>query len=108
MLCVVLSSCPPDRADLIARALVQSRVAACVSQVRGAVSTYRWEGAVCQEPETLLLIKTPNERLAACTAALRELHPYRVPEIVVLKADDVAASYLAWARAECDVAEADA
>ena len=103
MFCIVLTSCPPDRGDAIAAALVEARVAACVSQLRGAVSTYRWDGAVCHEAETLLLIKTPRDCLDACTAALRGVHPYEVPEIVVLHAADVASSYLAWAQAACAV-----
>jgi periplasmic divalent cation tolerance protein len=56
---------------------------------------------VQHDAETLLLIKTPAERVDACMAALRAVHPYSVPEMVVLAADRVAESYLSWAIAEC-------
>lgn len=104
MLYVILSSCPATAADAIARGLVEQRVAACVSALPGAVSTYRWQDSVQCEAETLLLIKVPGERLDACMAALAVLHPYEVPEIVALPADRVAQGYLAWAHAACGVA----
>jgi periplasmic divalent cation tolerance protein len=100
---VILSSCPPDVAQKLADALVEQRVAACVTILPGATSTYRWQGAVQHDTEALLLIKVPLERTTDCIAALRQLHPYDVPEIIVLAAKDVAASYLAWARAACEV-----
>ena len=103
MLHVILSSCPAAAADAIARGLVEQRVAACVSALPGAVSTYRWQGAVQCEPETLLVIKAPEETLEACMAALVALHPYDVPEVVAWPAQRVADSYLAWALAACDV-----
>lgn len=100
---VILSSCPPDLAQPIADALVDRRVAACVTILPGAASTYRWLDTVHHDAEVLLLIKVPVERSGDCIAALRELHPYTVPEIMVLPAQDVAASYLAWARSACAV-----
>ena len=98
MLDLILSSCPPDQAQAIADALVSRQVAACVSIVPGALSTYRWQGAVQHDAESLLLIKVPSEHRAACLAALQQVHPYAVPELVVLSATEVGAAYLAWAR----------
>ncbi|MDI7267036.1 MAG: divalent-cation tolerance protein CutA [Myxococcota bacterium] len=99
---IILSSCPPDKAEAIAGALVEERLAACVNAVPGVVSTYRWKGKVERDPETTLLIKTSEAALGRCAARLRELHPYEVPEIVVLL-PDVAASfepYVRWVREE--------
>ncbi len=98
-LCVVLTSCPPDRADAIAAHLIDGHFAACVSVVPGAVSTYRWQGQLQRETEALLLVKVPQPSLERCLAALTAVHPYAVPELVVLAAQDVNASYLAWAMA---------
>ncbi len=97
---VILSSCPPGQSDAIARALVERRVAACVSILPGAISTYRWQGAVQCDEEHLLLIKVPVEGLERCVAALTEVHPYDVPEILALPVGHAAASYADWARAE--------
>ncbi len=93
---VVLCNCPPDHAERIARALVESRVAACVNAIPGVVSVYRWKGEVQRELETTLLIKTREERIADLKDAIAELHPYEVPEIVVLPVADVNAAYAAW------------
>ena len=99
---IILSNCPPDKADEIASHLVEERCAACVNTLPGVRSTYRWKGKVERDPETTLLVKTSAAALDRCVARLRELHPYEVPEIVVLT-PDVAASfapYVDWVREE--------
>jgi periplasmic divalent cation tolerance protein len=98
LLDLILSSCPPEQAQAIADALIERQVAACVSIVPAALSTYRWQGAVHHDAESLLLVKVPTELRAACLAALQEVHPYTVPELVVVSAAEVGAGYLAWAR----------
>ncbi len=100
MLSVIISSCPPDQAQRIADALLEQRVAACVSALSGVTSTYRWQGQLQRDPETLLIIKTPTDQVSACMAALQAVHPYSVPEMVVLAADRVSEAYLQWAIAE--------
>lgn len=97
MLSVILTSCPPDHAQKIADALVQQQVAACVQAIPGVRSTYRWQGAIQRDDETVLLIKTPCARVQACMAALQAVHPYEVPEMVEIPAGQVGAAYLAWA-----------
>lgn len=102
-LAVVLTACPPHAAEQLAELLVAQRLAACVTALPGGQSTYRWQGAIQREPETLLLIKVPRPAVAACVAALEAAHPYEVPEVVVLSAAEVSAAYLAWAFAACDL-----
>lgn len=97
---IILSNCPPDRAEPIASALVEERLAACVNALPGIRSTYRWQGRVEREGETTLMVKTSAAALERCLARLRALHPYECPELVVLT-PDVAASfapYVAWVR----------
>jgi periplasmic divalent cation tolerance protein len=99
---IILSHCPPDKAETLAAALVEERLAACVNALPGVRSIYRWRGAIEREAETTLLIKTSVPALERCIARLRALHPYAVPEIVVLT-PDVAASfapYVQWVRDE--------
>jgi periplasmic divalent cation tolerance protein len=60
------------------------------------VSHYRWKGALQRDAERLLLIKTRAERVGALRAALGELHPYEVPELIVLQIAAGHAPYLAW------------
>jgi periplasmic divalent cation tolerance protein len=80
-----------------ARTLVEERLAACVSVLPEMISVYRWQGRVEQASERQLVIKTSADRLPALQARLGELHPYELPELIVLSAAGSAA-YLAWVR----------
>ncbi len=85
-----------EDAERIARALVERRLAACVNVVGGVVSIYRWRGAVERDGEWLLVIKTSSERLEALRAGLSGLHPYELPELLVLPVSSGHPPYLAW------------
>lgn len=80
----------------LARELVEARLAACVNIVPALESVYRWEGNVAEDGEKLLLIKTVDERLDALQAKLFAMHPYDVPEFVVLAIDDIRGPYRDW------------
>jgi periplasmic divalent cation tolerance protein len=74
-------------AAALARTLVEERLAACVNVLPAMTSIYRWKGSVEQEREQQLLIKTAAEQVEALAARLSELHPYELPEFIVLDAD---------------------
>ena len=100
---VLLAYCTcPDvaSADRIARALVTERLAACVNRLPGVQSTYRWQGAVEQADEVLLLIKTTSSRLDALTVRLRALHPYELPELIAVEVRAGLPAYLDWVATE--------
>ena len=80
----------------IAAALVERRLAACVNVVPGVRSTYRFEGEVKTDGEWLLIVKTRRDRFESVRDAIRELHSYELPEIVMLGIADGDPSYLAW------------
>jgi periplasmic divalent cation tolerance protein len=91
------STCPDAAsAETLAQALVDERLAACVNQVPGLRSTYRWQGQVEHADEVLLLIKTTADRLDAMTARLRELHPYELPELIAVEVRAGLPAYLDW------------
>lgn len=98
---ILLTNCPPDAAEHIASDLVERRIAACVNAF-DIKSTYRWEGAICRDAEVTLLIKVAEEAVAAAKARIVELHPYDLPEILVLPVDAEAslAPYVGWVRGE--------
>ena len=96
MVVVLTTVATEDDAQRIARALVERRLAACVNVLPGVRSIYRWQDAVQDDRELLLVVKTSSDRQAALTAALGELHPYEVPEIVALDAAFVAPAYARW------------
>lgn len=96
---VVLVTWPADRPpDALATTLVDERLAACVNVLPEMWSYYRWEGAVQRDAERQLLVKTTGDRLAALEARVRSLHPYEVPEFLVLRVEQGSAAYLGWLR----------
>lgn len=86
-------------AERLALALVERRLAACVSVVPGLVSTYRWKGEVCRDEERLLVIKTRTDAVDALREALVAMHPYELPELVVLSVAAGHPAYLEWVGA---------
>jgi periplasmic divalent cation tolerance protein len=84
-----------DRADALARTLVAERLAACVNVHGPMTSTYRWKGSVEREAERQVVIKTTRGRLKDLEARLRTLHPYELPEFVVLDAN-ASQAYTGW------------
>jgi len=84
------------QAESIARAVVGERLAACVNVVGPIRSIYRWQDAIEDEREFLLLVKTRASLFRRLERRVRELHPYEVPEIVAARLDAGSAPYLAW------------
>ena len=98
---LILTTAPDgDAGEAIARALVDERLAACVSVLAPMTSVYRWQGAVERDTERQLIIKTTTDRISAIQARLRELHSYELPECLVLKVSDGGAAYLDWVKNE--------
>ena len=94
---VLLTTCPDQAsASRIARDLVESGLAACVSRVGPVHSTYRWQGAIQDEPEVLLVVKTVTDRYSELEMRLKSLHPYEVPEIIALPVTAGSEAYLSW------------
>ncbi|MDR1990685.1 MAG: divalent-cation tolerance protein CutA [Acidobacteriaceae bacterium] len=96
---LVLTTMPADgRAEALARMLVEERLAACVTLVAPIRSVYRWKDAITSEEEQQLLIKTTAHRVAALRERLLALHPYELPEFVVLDAE-ASDGYVNWVGA---------
>jgi periplasmic divalent cation tolerance protein len=85
-------------AQTLAAILVTERLAACVNVLAEMDSTYRWKDEVQSERERQMVIKTTAARVAALEARLHELHPYEVPEFVVLPVEGGSPKYLQWIR----------
>jgi periplasmic divalent cation tolerance protein len=94
---VVLSTCgSAEEARLLARALVEKRLAACVSVVPGVRSVYRWKEAIEEEEEVLLVIKTSRPLLEELRAEIERLHSYEVPEVIAMQVVGGSERYLEW------------
>lgn len=92
---VLVTASSQTEAQAIARALVQEKLAACVS-ITAIESVYRWQGQVHQEPEWQLVIKTDLANYAGLEARIQTLHSYAVPEIIAIPIVAGAPPYLAW------------
>lgn len=104
---VVLNTCSSrEEADRIARELVDLRLAACVNMIPGIGSVYRWQGAVEQAEEVLLIVKSSRALFEQLRARIEQLHSYSTPEIVALPIVDGAEAYLNWMTAELAAASA--
>ena len=89
-------------AEILATALVEEHLAACVNILSPIRSIYRWEGKVADDREWLLLIKTRAERFAAVEAKVKALHSYQVPEVIALPIVAGAEGYMRWLRGETE------
>jgi periplasmic divalent cation tolerance protein len=98
---VVLTNLPDSESAFnLARELVEMRLAACANVLSPATSFYRWEGREEQATEHPVLIKTTRERYAELERAIRERHPYDLPEIIAWPIENGLAAYLDWVRRE--------
>ena len=96
---IVLTTLPDDgqKTDELARVLIEERLAACINVHGPMTSTYRWKGRIEREAERQLVIKTTRERLDALRVRLQELHPYELPEFLVVDANG-SDPYLDWIK----------
>jgi periplasmic divalent cation tolerance protein len=93
---VLTTAASHDEAARLAATFVEERLATCATLIPGVESVYRWEGQVETAAETLLMLKTGIDQLAALEARLRELHSYQVPEFLVLNVESGSHAYLEW------------
>ena len=94
---IVLTTLPAEGdAEKFAAQLVDERLAACVNILPSVRSVYRWKDAVEKADERQLIIKTTRQRVQALESRLRKLHPYDVPEFIVIPVSQGSADYLSW------------
>lgn len=94
---LVLTTCP-DRVTVgrIATALLEEKLAACVNEVPGIRSHYRWEGRIEHDDEVLMLVKTTAAVYEQAEALIREHHPYELPEVIAVPLAAGSEAYLQW------------
>ncbi|MBT8515277.1 divalent-cation tolerance protein CutA [Polynucleobacter paneuropaeus] len=100
-LLVVTTSLPTlEQAQIIARKLVENRLAACVQIQQGVHSIYRWDGKICEESEVLLSAKTTAAHWEEIRAFFQNNHPYELPEIMAFTPVEYERQYGQWVEAE--------
>jgi periplasmic divalent cation tolerance protein len=98
---LVLSTAPDDAStEALARTLIEEKLAACVNVLPPMTSIYRWQGAIERGIERQLIIKTTRSALPSLRARLVELHPYQLPEFIVVDVTSGSGEYLAWIAQE--------
>ncbi|HRH80683.1 MAG TPA: divalent-cation tolerance protein CutA [Thiobacillaceae bacterium] len=94
---LVLTTLPDqESAAQLARELIESRLAACVNVLSPCRSVYRWQGAIQEDEEHPLIIKTSVARYEDLEQFIRQSHPYELPEIVAVEMDRGLPAYLQW------------
>jgi periplasmic divalent cation tolerance protein len=89
-------------AEEAARALLERALAACVNILPGMVSLYRWQGAIERGEEAVMIVKTRASLADAVRVAVKEMHSYETPAILVIPLESVDAGYLGWMLAETE------
>ncbi|MFV0388527.1 MAG: divalent-cation tolerance protein CutA [Pyrinomonadaceae bacterium] len=94
---IVFTTSPDNRsAELLARKIVNSKLAACVQVLPKMKSFYFWEGEIQAEEEHLLIVKSVASKYDALETLITENHPYDVPEIFAITAHNVSGAYHKW------------
>jgi periplasmic divalent cation tolerance protein len=91
-------------AERLGRALVEGRLCACVNILPGMISHYWWQGAIERGEEVVMIVKTRAGLVDRVTAAVKEMHSYSTPAILVLPIESVDKPYLDWLMAETQAA----
>lgn len=98
---IILTTTPAQDAPGLARTLLEEKLIACCNMVPGLTSMYWWKGEITTDAETLLILKTRSELVERVMARIQGLHPYEVPEILVLPVEQGFEGYLDWVRETC-------
>lgn len=93
---VLITTSSAQEAETIGKALVESRLAACVNVLAGVCSLFRWEGAIERQEEMLMLVKSRSDLLPSIIEVVKRLHSYTVPEVIALPILAGSSDYLTW------------
>lgn len=93
---VALCTTPKNKSEQLAQILLEEKLAACVNIIPGIKSMYWWDGKIQTDTEDLLVIKTKEELVKELTEKIKEVHPYEIPEIIILNVEDGNNEYIDW------------
>ncbi|WAC04666.1 MAG: divalent-cation tolerance protein CutA [Methanoregula sp.] len=96
---MILSTVPQEKSEEMARALLDKRLVACINTLP-VRSFYHWKGEFCDDLEQLLILKTTRKKVKKVITAIREMHPYEIPEIIAIPVIAGHTPYLDWVYEE--------
>jgi periplasmic divalent cation tolerance protein len=95
---LVIVSCGPGEAERLLDSLLEERLVGCGNILPSVRSHYWWEGRICRDEESLLLMETEEDRLPRLLERVPELHSYDVPKVIALEVTDALPAYQRWLR----------
>ena len=95
---LVIVTAPPDAGPTLARTVVEEKLAACVNIIPKIRSIYTWKDKIEDEEEVMMMIKTTDEGVDAVVRRIKSIHPYDVPEIIVVEVNEREGNpdYFSW------------
>lgn len=102
MVIAVLVSIPEKDAEHMAKMLLQERVCACINIIKDVKSFFWWEGKIDEAQEVMLVIKTKESLFSKLKNLIKNNHPYKTPEIISFKIDQINPEYLDWLNKEAN------
>lgn len=99
---IFVTASSPEEAQKIAHTLVEEKLAACVNVLSPVQSIFRWQNQLCNEQETLLILKTASSKANAVIERVQHLHSYDVPEVIALPIITGSREYLNWVQSEIE------
>jgi len=93
---VALTTCPKNKSENLAHSLVEKRACACVNIISGVKSIYHWKDEIVSDEESLLIMKTQEDYKEILWESIKKMHPYDVPEFVILPIKWGSVDYLNW------------
>lgn len=94
---LIISNFPDQKtATLLAEALMEQRLAACVNVLSPCVSIYRWQGKIESAGEVPVLIKTRKQHYDRVEQLIKMMHPYELPEVIMVPITGGLPAYLQW------------
>ncbi|MFA5270901.1 MAG: divalent-cation tolerance protein CutA [Candidatus Omnitrophota bacterium] len=102
MVMAVMVTIPEKDAEDLIKLLLSEKVCACVNVIKGVKSFFWWEGKIDEAQEVILIIKTKETLFMKLKGLIRNNHPYKVPEIIGFKIDNINQEYLDWLNKEAN------
>ncbi|MDW7679548.1 MAG: divalent-cation tolerance protein CutA [bacterium] len=97
---ILVTTANEDEAEQIGRSLVEKKLIACANIISPAKSIFHWDGELCQENETVMMIKAMKKNFDSIQAEIKEIHSYENPEIIAIPIILGAEDYLNWIKTE--------
>lgn len=95
---IILTTCPKEESEEMMKKILESKLAACIVEIKDCNSTFWWKSKIDEARENLLIIKTKKKLVNKLFKKIKDIHPYKVPFIVTLDVEKVNKEYFEWLK----------